>query len=113
MRGFAYLAVAAIVAIGFTATPARAEAQVGVEVGVAPVCPYGYYDVAPYNCAPYGYYGPEWFSGGVFIGTGPWYHGPEGFHGHVNTHFHPEHGYNHPRPNRGDRPAPGTRLDAI
>jgi len=29
----------------------------------------------PYACAPYGYYGPEWFSGGIFIGAGPWYHG--------------------------------------
>ncbi|MGA9526516.1 MAG: hypothetical protein WBS24_00225 [Terriglobales bacterium] len=48
---------------------------VGVGVGVAPVCPYGYYPDYPYACAPYGYYGPEWFSGGVFIGAGPWYHG--------------------------------------
>jgi len=40
-----------------------------------PVCPYGYFDYAPYACAPYGYYGPSWFSGGVFIGAGPWYHG--------------------------------------
>src|SRR6202167_3931556 len=113
MRGFAYLAVAAIVAIGFTATPARAEAQVGVEVGVAPECPYGYYDVAPYNCAPYGYYGPEWFTGGVFIGAGPWFHGPEGFHGHVNNHFHPEHGYHGPMPNRGDKPEAGKHFDKI
>jgi hypothetical protein len=112
MRGFAYLAIAAIVAIGFTATPARAEAQVGVEVGVAPVCPYGYYDVAPYNCAPYGYYGPEWFSGGVFIGTGPWYHGDEGFRGHVNNKFHPEHGYKGALPARGEKPDPAKHVDA-
>jgi len=57
----------------------------GVEIGVGPVyvgpppvCPYGYYDYYPYACAPYGYYGPSWFSGGVFIGAGPWFHG---FHG--------------------------------
>ncbi len=49
-----------------------------VVVGPAPVCPYGYYDYYPYACAPYGYYGPDWFSGGVFIGAGPWFHG---FHG--------------------------------
>ncbi len=56
--------------------------RIGVEVGVAPayvgpapVCPYGYYDYYPYACAPYGYYGPSWFSGGVFIGAGPWFHG--------------------------------------
>jgi len=33
------------------------------------------YDAAPYNCAPSGYYGPEWFSGDVFVGAGPWIHG--------------------------------------
>ena len=45
-------------------------------IGVAPVCPYGYFDYAPYDCAPYGYYGPDWFVGGIFIGAGPWFHGP-------------------------------------
>jgi hypothetical protein len=35
----------------------------------------GYYQDYPYACAPYGYYGPNWFEGGVFIGAGPWYHG--------------------------------------
>jgi len=40
-----------------------------------PYCPYGYYDYAPYSCSPYGYYGPDWFNGGVFIGAGPWFHG--------------------------------------
>ena len=34
---------------------------------------WGYYSYYPYACAPYGYYGPNWFSGGVFIGVGPWY----------------------------------------
>ena len=45
-------------------------------VGPAPVCSYGYYGDYPYACAPYGYYGPNWFVGGVFIGAGPWYHRP-------------------------------------
>src|SRR6266404_4175177 len=44
-------------------------------VGPAPVCAYGYYDYYPYACAPYGYYGPDWFLDGVFIGAGPWFHG--------------------------------------
>src|SRR5580698_2731734 len=44
-------------------------------VGPAPVCAYGYYGYYPYACAPYGYYGPRWFAGGIFIGAGPWYHG--------------------------------------
>src|SRR5712691_2530646 len=43
--------------------------------GPAPVCAYGYYDYYPYACAPYGFYGPDWFAGGVFIGAGPWFHG--------------------------------------
>src|ERR1700676_2347769 len=53
-------------------------------VGPAPVCEYGYYDYYPYACAPYGFYGPEWFSSGVFIGAGPWYrgyYGDRGFYG--------------------------------
>jgi hypothetical protein len=89
------------------------SAQVSVELGVAPQCPYGYYDAAPYECAPYGYYGREWFAGGAFIGVGPWFHGAEGFRGNVNNRFHPEHGYNGPKPNRGDRPEPGKRLDRV
>ena len=39
-----------------------------------PVCPYGYYDYYPYGCAPtYGYYSPDYFYNGVFIGVGPWF----------------------------------------
>ena len=36
--------------------PAKAPAQIsiGVNFGAEPVCPYGYFDYAPYNCAPYG-----------------------------------------------------------
>ena len=54
-----------------------------VYVGPPPACPYGYYPVYPYACAPYGYYGPSWFSGGIFIGAGPWGfgHGWRGFSG--------------------------------
>src|SRR6266700_3654938 len=44
------------------------------DVGAEPVCPYGYYDYYPYDCVPYGYYGPSFFINGVFIGVGPWYH---------------------------------------
>ncbi len=78
-----YLRYAALL-VGLLALPmayAQAEVRVGVGIGVggyvagAPVCAYGYYPDYPYSCAPYGYYGPSWFSGGVFIGAGPWYHG--------------------------------------
>src|SRR5580700_11560078 len=54
---------------GVTLSPAApAQVSVGVNIGAAPVCPYGYFDYAPYDCAPYGYYGPDWFVGGVFLG---------------------------------------------
>lgn len=103
MRSWKLLACLTIVGgLLFAATPkSRAQVSVGINIGPAPVCPYGYFDYAPYNCAPYGYYGPNWFVGGVFIGAGPWFHGPHGFHGHVNNHFDPRHGYHGRLPARG------------
>ncbi len=92
-----------VVGLSQAAAP-RAHAQISVSIGAPPACPYGYYDVPPYTCAPYGYYGPEWFSSGVFIGAGPWFHGPENFRGHVDNHFHPDHGYQGPMPARGEKP---------
>jgi hypothetical protein len=112
MRGLTLMLLTAVVGIGVTATAPKAEAQVGVEIGVAPDCPYGYYDVPPYACAPAGYYGPEWFANGVFIGAGPWFHGPAHFHGYVDNHFHPDHGYRGPMPQRGERPDPARHVDA-
>ena len=80
------------------------RARVAVGLGAAPNCPYGYYETAPYDCAPDGYYGPEWFGGGVFVGAGPWYRGPNRFHGHVDHDFDVRRGYRGPMPARGDRP---------
>jgi hypothetical protein len=113
MKTSSFFAVAALAAASLSAVAARPPAQVAVEVGVAPDCPYGYYDYAPYACAPYGYYGPEWFSGGIFIGAGPWFHGPANFHGHVDNHFDVRHGYKGPAPNRGEKPEPGKRVDKV
>jgi hypothetical protein len=79
-----------------------APAQVSINIGTPPLCPYGYFDYAPYACAPYGYYGPDWFTGGVFIGAGPWFHGPHGFYGHVDNRFDPHYGYHGPLPDRGE-----------
>jgi hypothetical protein len=91
---------------GLLIAPApKAAAQVSVSIGAPPVCPYGYYEVPPYNCAPDGYYGPEWFSGGIFIGAGPWFHGPEHFYGHVDHHFDYRKGYHGALPARGESPA--------
>jgi len=80
MRYLRYLALLGVLMLPLT----YAQAQVGVGVGIGvgpgyvagpPVCAYGYYPYYPYACAPYGYYGPSWFVGGVFVGAGPWYHG--------------------------------------
>jgi hypothetical protein len=83
---------------------APGQIAVGVDVGVAPECPYGYFDYAPYDCAPYGYYGPDWFLNGVFIGAGPWFHGRHGFYGHVDNRYDPRNGYHGPLPDRGVKP---------
>jgi len=104
MRSLKLFAASALAA-GTLGLVAAAPAQVSVSIGAAPACPYGYYDVPPYSCAPYGYYGPEWFNGGVFIGAGPWFHGPANFHGHVDNHFDPAHGYKGPMPQRNERAA--------
>jgi hypothetical protein len=107
MRSIKYLLVASSAALLMALAPAsQAQISVGVNVGPEPGCPYGYYDYAPYNCAPDGYYGSEWFSGGVFIGAGPWFHGPAAFHGHVNNRFDPQHGYHGALPARGEAAHP-------
>jgi hypothetical protein len=86
MKSLRYLALVGLLTM-LPITYAQAQVSVGVGIGPVgfgvgpgyvagpPVCSYGYYPYAPYACAPYGYYGPEWFVGGVFIGAGPWYHG--------------------------------------
>jgi len=93
------------VAAGMVAAGLQAKAQVSlnVQIGAAPVCPYGYYNYAPYNCAPFGYYGPQWFTGGVFLGAGPWFRGPVGFRGYIDHSYDPRFGYHGPYPVRGER----------
>ena len=102
MRSIKYLCLLAAISSLFFVGPPRSHAQVAVQIGPAPVCPYGYYAEPPYQCAPYGYYGPEWFSSGIFIGAGPWYHGSEHFWGHVDNRYDPHHGYHGPYPQRGE-----------
>jgi hypothetical protein len=113
MNRFARILALAAIAVGTAATAAKAKADVSIDIGAAPDCPYGYYDTAPYSCAPYGYYGPEWFSGGVFIGVGPWFHGPANFHGHVDSRFDVHRGYGGPLPHRGDHADPANHLDHV
>lgn len=102
LKTIAFSAVAAGLLTAATASPA--QIGIGVNIGVPPVCPYGYFDYAPYDCAPYGYYGPDWFLNGVFIGAGPWFHGPRGFYGHVDNRYDPRNGYRGPLPARGAAP---------
>jgi hypothetical protein len=102
------LAFLAIMAGLFMAAAPHAAAQVAVSIGAAPICPYGYYEVPPYNCTPDGYYGPEWFSGGIFIGAGPWYHGSGNFYGHVDHHLDFRKGYRGQMPARAASTPPNT-----
>ena len=101
MKVWKTLAVSALSVALFSCITTPAPAQVVVSIGAAPICPYGYFDYAPYDCAPYGYYGPDCFVGGIFLGAGPWFHGPRGFVGHVDNRFDPHHGYHGPMPSRG------------
>ena len=99
------LMLLSLLGVGLMAAPsAQAQPVVfGVGVGVGPVyvgpppaCPYGYYSYYPYACAPYGYYGPDWFAGGVFIGAGPWFHGWHGRPGYWGRPGYYGRGYAHP-----------------
>ena len=101
MRYLKYFALLAMLLFA-VAGSARAQVAVGVRVGpvvagvgAAPVCAYGYYGYYPYACAPYGYYGSNWFVNGVFVGAGPWYHGyyGRGFYGHPWYGSRPGYGY--------------------
>jgi hypothetical protein len=82
---------------------ANAQVNINVNIGAAPVCPYGYFNYSPYDCAPFGYYAPQWFQSGIFIGAGPWFAGPVGFRGYYNRRFDPHFGYRGPLPPRGER----------
>ena len=113
MTRFSFVIALSAVALGAAAAAPNAEAGISINIGAAPVCPYGYYDYAPYACAPNGYYGPEWFSGGVFIGAGPWFHGRADFYGHVDNRFDPRHGFRGPLPGRGDRADAAWRAGHI
>ena len=71
MRGLKVLLGSTALLAGLALAP-MAKAQIDVGIGIQPVCSYGYYDYAPYACAPYGFYGPGYFYNGIFLGMGPW-----------------------------------------
>lgn len=110
MRYFKYLAVLAVLAL--PAAYSQAQVAIGVQIGpnyglynAPPVCEYGYYSYYPYACAPYGYWGPDWFVDGVFIGAGPWYRfyyvHPEIWRGYYGRFY--GRGFDHFRDERGFR----------
>ena len=77
MRYLKYLALLALLAL--PVAYAQAQVSIGVQIGPSyglynapPVCAYGFYPYYPFACAPYGYWGPDYFVDGVFIGAGPW-----------------------------------------
>jgi hypothetical protein len=59
MKGLKCVTSAAAAGTCLVAGAFRTEAQISVHIGVQPACPDGYYDYARYNCAVYGYYGPD------------------------------------------------------
>jgi hypothetical protein len=71
MHGLKTLFGTAALVAGLAMAPAM-QGQVVIDIGIQPVCSYGYYGYAPYACAPMGYYGPGYFYNGIFIGMGPW-----------------------------------------
>lgn len=80
MRILKYVALLAVLMVPLAYSQAQVRVGVGIGYGPTyvagpPVCAYGYYGYYPYRCAPYGFYGSDWFVNGVFIGAGPWYHG--------------------------------------
>src|SRR6266536_5603003 len=108
MHYLKYLAVVGTLLLVAAAAPAQVAVGVQVgsdyydydDLGPPPECVYGYYSYYPYACAPYGYYGPDYFLGGIFIGAGPWYN----YYGHsyygrgdYGRGYYPRrgHGYGH------------------
>jgi hypothetical protein len=83
MRYLKLFALVGVLGVSLLAASGANAQRVAIGVGIggpgyygaAPICDYGYYNYYPYACAPYGYYGPEWFDGGFFIGAGPWFRG--------------------------------------
>lgn len=94
MRGLQTLVSTTALLAGL-ALASAAHAQISINIGVQPVCSYGYYGYEPYACAPMGYYGSGYFYNGIFVGMGPWAgwgygHGWGGhrFHGDGGGSYH-------------------------
>ena len=122
MRYLKYAALSAALLGALLLTAGNAPAQVavgvrvgpvGVAVGPEPVCAYGYYPFAPYGCAPAGYWGPNYFVGGIFVGAGPWFRGwghPYGWYARPGYAYRPGWAY---RPANGFRPGYAYHPGAV
>ena len=51
MRSWKLLTLPTLAAAAFWVSTPTSPAQVSINIGPAPVCPYGYYDYPPYECA--------------------------------------------------------------
>ena len=54
MRHWKFLTLSALL-VALLSIPNSLAGQVSINIGTEPAFPYGYYDYAPYSCAPYGY----------------------------------------------------------
>lgn len=103
MNGYRILALSAVAAVALVMAIPAAQAQISISIGPQPQCPYGDYDYAPYRCSPSGYYGPQYFNGGGFVGVEPWSRGDNEFHGTVNNRMDPQPGYHGRAPQAGEQ----------
>jgi hypothetical protein len=110
MRGVKSFIITAALLASVALIP-KANAQVSITFGTPPPCSYGYYNYAPYACAPQGYYGSGYFYNGIFLGVGPWANwgynhgwGSYRFRGPGGGRYHPHSGYYAGRPPKGGYP---------
>ena len=105
MKRLTYLAFVAIAGMLFLATPQKSQAQVsfGIQIGPEPACPMGTSTTRHISALLMATMVRNGLGEEFFLGAGPWFHGPDHFHGHVDEHFDPHHGYRGAFPHRGER----------
>lgn len=70
MRGLTTLLCATAMLAPLALMP-TGRSQAVIEVGIQPVCAYGYYDYAPLSVRASGLLRPGYFYNGIFLGMGP------------------------------------------
>ena len=105
MRHWKSLVFTTLASATLMSMPAVAPAQISVNIGGAPACPYGYYDYAPYDLLPLRVLRSrlvQWWH--LYRAQVPGSMARMGFYGHVDNRYDPHYGYHGPMPGRGDRP---------